>query len=110
MTRFPEIIARLPEADVDFKGLRVWLLQGPTASAIFVEAQEDAKVPEHSHGAQWGIVVGGEMDLSVGGVTRTYRRGDEYTIPAGVTHGARLRSGARVIDFFDDPNRYRPRP
>jgi len=110
MTRFPEIVARLPEADVSFKGVKVRLLQGPTACAIFVEAREEAEVPEHSHGAQWGIVVAGEMDLTIGGMTRTYHRGDEYVIAAGVPHGAKLRAGTRVIDFFDDPNRYRPRP
>lgn len=110
MDRYPDIITKLPEADVDFPGVKVWLLQGPAASAIFVEAREDSEVPEHAHAAQWGVVVRGEMDLTIGGVTRTYRRGDEYLIPAGVKHGAKLRAGVRVIDFFDDPNRYRPRP
>lgn len=109
MSRFPDIIAKLPEADANFKGVKVWLLRGPTASAIFVEAREDSAVPEHSHGAQWGVVVDGEMDLTIGGATRTYRRGDDYMIPAGTPHGAKLRAGTRVIDFFDDPNRYRPR-
>ncbi len=109
MSRFPDIIEKLPEADANFKGVKVWLLRGPTASAIFVEAREDSAVPEHSHGAQWGIVVDGEMDLTIGGATRTYRRGDDYIIPAGTPHGAKLRAGTRVIDFFDDPNRYRPR-
>jgi len=109
MARFPDIVARLPEADVVFPGIKVWLLQGPTASAIFVEARADSVVPEHAHGAQWGVVVDGEMDLSIGGATRTYRRGDEYMIPAGTRHGARLRAGTRVIDYFDVPDRYRPR-
>jgi quercetin dioxygenase-like cupin family protein len=110
MERFPDFIARLPEADANFPGVKVWLLQGSTASAIFVEAREDSEVPEHAHGVQWGIVVDGEMDLTIGGVTRTYRRGDEYLIPAGVAHRAKLRAGVRVIDVFDDPARYRPRP
>jgi quercetin dioxygenase-like cupin family protein len=110
MARYPNVISRLPEADANFPGVKVWLLQGPTGSAIFVEARADAVVPEHSHGAQWGIVVDGEMELSIGGVVRTYRPGDEYTIPAGTKHGARLRAGTRVIDVFDVPDRYRPRP
>jgi hypothetical protein len=38
-----------------------------------------------------------------------YRPGEEYFVPAGVRHSARLTKGVRVIDFFDDPNRYRPR-
>ncbi len=109
MAGFPEIIRSLPVADAPFRGITLWLLRGPTASAIFVEAQEDSEVPEHSHGAQWGIVVAGELVLTIGGKKRMYRPGEEYFIPAGVPHGAKLRAGVRVIDFFDDPNRYRPR-
>ena len=109
MTQFPDIIAKLPEADVAFTGAEVRLLRGPTASAIFVEALKDMEVPSHTHAAQWGIVVDGEMRLTIGGRTGTYRRGDEYLIPAGTPHAATLRAGTRVIDFFDDKDRYRPR-
>lgn len=109
MTRFPDLFGKLPEADASFRGIRMRLLRGPTASAIFVEALEDASVPEHAHGAQWGIVVEGELDLTIGGSSRTYRRGDEYSIPPGMPHGASLRRGTRVIDVFDDPDRYRPK-
>lgn len=109
MAGFPEIIRSLPEADAPFRDISVWLLRGPTASAIFVEARADSVVPEHSHGAQWGVVVAGELELTVGGTRRVYRPGEEYVIPAGVVHGARLKAGVRVIDFFDDPDRYRPK-
>lgn len=109
MTGFPEIVHKLPEADTVFPGVTLWILQGSTASATFFEAREDSQVPEHTHGAQWGIVVAGELRLTIGGATRTLRRGDEYFVPAGVPHSASFKAGVRVIDFFDDPNRYRPR-
>ena len=109
MTGFPNIIRNLPEADAPFRDITLWLLRGPTASAIFVEAHADSEVPRHAHGAQWGIVVAGGIELTIGDKTRTYRPGEEYFIPAGVPHAATLRAGARVIDFFDDPNRYRPK-
>lgn len=109
MVQFPDIIRALPEAETLLHGVKLWLLQGPTASATFFEALEDSEVPEHAHGAQWGVVVDGELTLTVGGSTKTYRRGDEYFVPAGVPHSATVRAGLRVIDFFDDPNRYRPR-
>jgi quercetin dioxygenase-like cupin family protein len=109
MTGFPEIIRNLPVADAPFRDITLYLLRGPTASAIFVEATGDSEVPMHSHGPQWGVVVGGELVLTIGGVTRTYRAGQEYMIPANVPHAAKLRAGVRVIDFFDDPNRYRPK-
>jgi len=111
MAGFPDFIAdHLPEADVPFRGISVRLLRGPTASAIFVAAKENSVVPEHRHGPQWGIVVEGELDLTIGGTRRIYRRGEEYFVPAGVPHSGRLKPGTRIIDVFDDPDRYRPKP
>lgn len=107
MAPFPSVFEKLPEADVPIPGVNVRLLRGPTASAIFWEATQDTKVPEHRHGDQWGVVLEGEMTLVVGGKSRRCRRGDEYFIPAGTPHSADLKAGARVIDFFDDPDRYR---
>jgi len=109
MAPFPELFRRLPEADVSIPGVNVRLLQGPTACAIFWEATKDTAVPEHVHGPQWGVVLDGVIELTVGSEIRTCRKGDEYFIPEGVPHSARLKAGARVIDVFDDPNRYRPK-
>lgn len=107
MVHFPEMFEKLPLTDVPIPGVHVRLLRGPTASAIFWEATQDTSVPEHEHGAQWGVVLEGEIRLTIGSAARTCRRGDEYFVPAGVPHAAVLKKGARVIDFFDDPNRYR---
>ena len=51
----------------------------------------------------------GELHLTIGGTLKTYRRGEEYFVPAGVPHSASFKKGLRVIDFFDDPNRYHPK-
>ncbi len=107
MPEFPEIFQKLPEADVPIPGVKVRLLRGPSASAIFWQATQDTAVPEHAHGGQWGVVLEGEIRLTFEGKTRVCRRGDEYYVPAGVPHAAALKAGARVIDFFDDPDRYR---
>jgi quercetin dioxygenase-like cupin family protein len=109
MTGFPDFIRKLPEAETSLRGVTLWLLQGRGGSATLFEAREDSSVPEHSHGAQWGIVVEGEMRLTIDKAARTCRRGDEYFVPAGVPHSASFKAGFRAIDFFDDPNRYRPR-
>ena len=36
------------------------------------------EVPEHAHGAQWGVVLEGWVEFTIGGETQTYRRGDTY--------------------------------
>ena len=66
-------------------------------------------MPEHSHGAQWGVVLEGSMTFTIGGETRTYEPGDTYYVPAGVVHSAVLSPGYVGIDVFADPDRYRPR-
>ena len=103
---FPELITRLPQADVPIPGVRAWLSQAADHQIVFFDIPAGCDVPPHSHGDQWGIVVEGEMDLTIGGKMRTYRQGDSYYIPAGVEHGATFRTHFRAIDVFADANRY----
>jgi quercetin dioxygenase-like cupin family protein len=49
----------------------------------------------------------GEIELTVGGETNTFRKGDTYSIPAGVPHGARVKGGSSLQDLFDQADRYR---
>jgi quercetin dioxygenase-like cupin family protein len=105
---FPEVITHLPEADVQFKGVRAWIVQGEKHQLIFFEMEPYAQVPEHSHDyPQWGIMVEGKMELTIDGKTRICEKGDEYVIPAKAKHYARFPSKARVIDFFSEKTRYR---
>jgi quercetin dioxygenase-like cupin family protein len=106
---YPEMITRLPEADVPVPGIRGRLLQGTDHQVVLFEIERTAKIPPHSHGEQWGIVVSGEMDLTIGGEMRHCRPGDSYYIPAGVEHYATFRSRVRAIDVFADRERYKPK-
>ena len=103
---FPEPIANLPTADIAFKGINGKLLQGKNEQLVFMEIEPIGEVPPHSHGAQWGVVLDGEMVLTIDGETRTYRKGDSYFIPSGVVHSANFKSKVYVIDFFEDRERY----
>ena len=103
---FPSIIQNLPATDVGVEGVNARLLQGPDQQVVFMEFDRDVEVPEHSHEAQWGIVVTGEMTLTVGGRPSTLRRGDSYFIPAGVRHSAKIRTGYSDVTLFDQVNRY----
>jgi quercetin dioxygenase-like cupin family protein len=106
---FPGIITNLPRADVPIKGVRAYLFQGEEQQLVFMTFADDVDVPEHAHAAQWGAVLVGEIELAVGGVANTYRKGDTYFIPAGVVHRARIKGGSSLQDLFDQPDRYRPR-
>jgi quercetin dioxygenase-like cupin family protein len=108
---FPEVITRLPEADVQLKGVRAWLLQGEKQQLVFFEMESHAQVPEHSHGySQWGIVIDGKMELIIEGKPRICQKGDEYIIPANAKHYARFLTRSRLIDFFSERSRYKPKP
>lgn len=104
---FPAFVRRLPEADLPFAGLRGWLLQGDCGQVLFNESAVVLNVPEHSHGDQWGVVLSGRIELTIGGHARRYGRGDTYFIPAGAPHKARIYPGFRAVDYFADRNRYR---
>ena len=104
---FPGLIKQLPQADIPFKGIQGWISQGGDHQVVFMEIEPIGKVAEHSHGAQWGIVVEGEMKLTINGITNIYRKGDHYFIPEGMIHSAEFTEKTYVIDYFADRERYK---
>ena len=106
---FPEFIRALPQPDSPLAGLQAHMLQTGQAMAMFYELPDGVHVPEHAHGAQWGVVLEGTLEFTIGGETRVYRKGDTYTVPAGVAHEAVISPGFVGIDVFADADRYRPK-
>jgi len=105
---FPNVITDLPEADVPFRGVKAWILQGEKHQLVFFEFEPFAKVPEHSHDyPQWGIMIEGKMELTVDGKARIIEKGDEYVIPAKAKHNVRFLRKCRVMDFFSEKTRYK---
>ena len=104
---FPESITSLPEADIPLKGVKAYLSQSRDHQIVFMEFSEDVEMPPHSHGAQWGVVLEGEIELVIDGVPHTFKKGDSYFIPNGVEHSARIRKGYADVTFFDEPDRFK---
>jgi len=105
-TPYPDLIRGLPEVDVPFKGVRGWLLQSDWSQLVFFDIEPVGDVPPHSHCAQWGVMLEGEMKLTIGDQTKIYRKGDWYYIPEGTIHAATFLTRVQVIDLFDAPVRY----
>ncbi len=104
------MITNLPEADLPFKGVRAWFIQGERHQLVFFRMEKDAIVPEHSHSYdQWGVVLEGQMELTFSGKSHIYAKGDDYLIPAEAKHSAKFLTAVRVIDFFSERNRYKPK-
>ena len=106
MFEFPDMIKRLPRANIPIEGLKAHLLQGVDCQVLFMVFLQDAQVPAHSHGGQWGTVLDGRIDLIIGSVQKTYGKGDSYFIPAGVEHSAVIHAGYADVTVFEDPDRY----
>jgi quercetin dioxygenase-like cupin family protein len=71
-----------------------------------MEFEKDVDLSEHSHAAQIGIVLEGQIDLTIEGKKKTYTKGDRYFIPEGVLHSGKIYAGYADITFFDEPDRY----
>ena len=103
---FPDCIKNLPRIKVGFPGVKGWLSQGEDSQVVFFEIEAGGSVAPHDHGAQWGIVIEGELQLTIGGETKVYSKGDSYHIPAGAVHAAEIKIFTRVMDFFAEHDRY----
>lgn len=107
MEDFPQFIRELPEVDIPIDGVSGYILQGKDEQVAFLEFEVDAEIPEHSHHAQWELVVAGEVKLRMADEGRICTAGDSFFIPAGVVHSATVRAGYRSVVFFDQADRYR---
>ena len=105
---YPDFIKAFPSIDVPFPEdvVQTAVVQSEVGLVAFFTFLKDMKLPPHSHGAQWGTVVEGQIEFTIGGATKIYKAGDSYSIPAGVEHGALIKSGTRVIDVFEEADRY----
>lgn len=104
---FPEIIDRHPNADIPIDGLISKLIQAGNQQFVFMEFEEDIEVADHTHNAQWGVVLEGEMELTIQGVPRTLGKGDSYYIEKDVVHSAKIKKGYKDLTLFDQKDRYK---
>ncbi len=103
---FPEPVLRLPQADIPLDGITAYLSQGDGHQIIFMEFAKDVLLPEHSHAGQWGVVLEGKIELTIGGITGIYGKGDRYYIPEGVKHSGKIYAGYADMTYFDQADRY----
>ncbi len=105
---YPDFICAFPSIDVPFPEdvVQTAVIKSAAGLVAFFTFLKDMELPAHSHGAQWGTVIEGEIEFTIGGETKIYRPGDSYSIPSGVEHGAMIKAGTRVIDVFEEADRY----
>lgn len=106
--QFPDFIQSLPSLDVPFPSdiLTTSAVRSDQALVVFFLIHKDLELAEHQHGAQWGTLLHGSLELTINGETRVYAPGDSWDIPAGTPHGAKLTAGSLIMDVFEEPDRY----
>lgn len=106
--KLPDFLMALPSLDVPFPEDVVESRAMRTDGALltFFIFHKDFELPPHSHKAQWGTILQGEIELTIAGETRTYGPGQCYDIPSGAEHGGTIKAGTIAIDVFEEPDRY----
>lgn len=77
---------------------------------VFVDFLQDFVLPPHSHLAQWGTLLDGELEITIADETKIKKPGDTWDIPAIVEHGVVIRAGSKALDVFQEPDRYPLKP
>ena len=106
MEDFPPFITALPDIDVPFEGVTGHLMQGESQQVAFLRFPDDTIVPEHTHRAQWELVLAGEVILNAWGREQTFTAGDTFYLEEGEPHSAVVKAGYRAVVFFDQTDRY----
>lgn len=104
---FPGPIKKLPGADIPLDGIKAYLSQAVDHQVIFMQFDADVELPEHMHKAQWGVVLEGQIELTIAGNKNIYCKGDRYFIPEGVLHSGKIYAGYADITFFAEKDRYK---
>ena len=105
--KFPDIISKHPSADIPFDGVTSHLVQAGKQQFVFMYFQKDVEVPEHAHEAQWGVVLGGTMELTISGEKKILKKGDTYFIGKEIKHSAIIKKGYSDLTLFNQADRYK---
>jgi quercetin dioxygenase-like cupin family protein len=83
-------------------GIAVRTFWGERMLLSLVDLAANAIIPPHSHPhEQIGMVVHGEMELTIDGETRKVKVGDVYVVPGGIEHGVRMGpEPCQVVETF----------
>lgn len=97
---FPQWFSAFHEVPV-WPGAHARVLHGQGGQIGFFTCSEEVEVPEHAHAGQWGVVLEGTLELWIQGEHHVYRKGESYSIPAGIPHRARIHPGTAFIDVWE---------
>ncbi|MCP3923145.1 MAG: cupin domain-containing protein [Desulfobacterales bacterium] len=103
----PEMITSLPLIETPSDSIKGHLIQGESNQSVYFIVKAGTFLPEHSHAAQWGIVIDGEFEITYADKTYIYRKGDTYFVPEGTPHSGKYITDVVSFDVFDDNSKFK---
>jgi quercetin dioxygenase-like cupin family protein len=100
---FADPVTLLPKTQL--AGADVYVQDNGTSQVLFMEVPADRPevvVSTHTHGVEWGVVVEGEIEMTIDGRVERHPAGTTHHIPAGVPHSFRFRPGTSSIHCFPE--------
>jgi len=106
--QYPEFMKRFPARDIPFPAdvFKTHAIRSDAGLVVFFDFLQDVTLPAHSHLAQWGTFLCGQIEMVIGGITKTVKPGNKWDIPADVEHRVRIKAGSKALDVFEAPDRY----
>lgn len=95
---YPEKIKTLPLYDGRFDAYK---LAAAGCDVLFASYPAGTTIAPHTHDTDnHGVITRGALQLTIDGVTTTYRAGDWYQVSAGVVHAAEFAEETDEIEFW----------
>jgi quercetin dioxygenase-like cupin family protein len=100
---YPDKIRTLPLFDGRFDA---YWLSAVGSDVLFASYPAGTHIPAHHHETDnYGVIIRGELILSMEGKTHWYGVGDWYHVPAGIEHAAEFQEETDEIEFWFEPGR-----
>ncbi|MFZ1024240.1 MAG: cupin domain-containing protein [Thermoplasmata archaeon] len=98
---FPPSIRALPKSSL--AGAEVYVHDNGRTQVLFIEVPRDHQevvVPTHTHDVEWGFVVEGSIEMTLGDRVEEHAAGSTHWIPAQLPHSFRFRPGTSSVHYF----------
>jgi quercetin dioxygenase-like cupin family protein len=96
-------ITNLPKTSL--AGIDVYVHDDGSSQVLFMELGHEraaVTVPTHTHGVEWGTVIEGEIEMTIGDRVELHPGGTQHLIPAQVPHSFRFVPGTSSIHCFGE--------
>jgi len=102
---FPTFIREMSEVDIPNPNIYAWMAVDK-CQVLFYEVPEGSTSPDDSHANEWGLVIKGQVDITIDGETKVYGPGDTYFVRDGEVHSVVNHPGLIAIAVFEGEDRF----